>query len=86
MLDSMNELKAEQEFCITTKDNPYDPFTQWDLWYDWDEQIGYHTWSVLARICGDTSSMEPEEERLYNYDSMKRLMEINPLYKIIFKK
>lgn len=36
---------------LTTVDNPFDPSTQYDEWYAWDESNGYHTTSLLARIC-----------------------------------
>ena len=46
---------------LTTVDNPYDPFTDYDLWYAFDEQQGYHTCSFLARIA-NISSIQTEEE------------------------
>ena len=38
------------EIMLTTVDNPHDPFTDYDNWYQWDERAGYHTTSFLARI------------------------------------
>lgn len=35
---------------LTTTDNPFNPFTQFDEWYAFDEQKGYHTCAYLARI------------------------------------
>lgn len=35
---------------LTTVDNPYDPFTQFDQWFNWDERAGYHTTAFLGRI------------------------------------
>lgn len=35
---------------LTTTDNPYDPFDQYDLWYAMDSQLGYNSPSYLARI------------------------------------
>lgn len=38
------------ESMLTTIDNPYDPFDQYDEWYSFDSRQGYHTPSFLARI------------------------------------
>lgn len=35
---------------LTTIDNPYDPFTQFDEWFQFDESSGYHTTQFLARL------------------------------------
>ena len=40
-----------EQFMLTTTDNPYDPFTQFDDWFAFDESMGYHTCSYLARVC-----------------------------------
>lgn len=37
-------------WLITTVDNPFNPFTQFDDWYAFDEQKGYHTSEYLARL------------------------------------
>ena len=37
-------------YMLTTIDNPYNPFTQWDLWYNFDEQSGYCSCGYLARV------------------------------------
>ena len=38
------------ESMLTTVDNPYDPFDQYDLWYAYDARHGHHTPGFLARI------------------------------------
>lgn len=35
---------------ITTHDNPYDPFTQFDHWFLFDVEKGYNTCGYLARV------------------------------------
>lgn len=35
---------------LTTVDNPYDPFDEWQKWYNYDRQLGYNTCQYLARI------------------------------------
>lgn len=35
---------------LTTVDNPYDPFSQFDEWLAYDHQKGYFTNEYLARV------------------------------------
>jgi hypothetical protein len=51
---------------LTTVDNPYDPFTQWDEWFAYDERSGHHSSSILGRIAmvDDDLSEELIEEAL----------------------
>lgn len=36
---------------LTTVDNPFNPFTHYSEWVNWDEQLcGYYTNSYLARV------------------------------------
>ena len=45
--------------ALTTIDNPYDPITDFDNWYLYDEQQGYHTSSYLARLIKDSDDVDP---------------------------
>lgn len=49
--------------ALTTKDNPYNPFTQFDEWFLFDVEKGYNSCSYLARITDD-SEYETEEEAM----------------------
>lgn len=40
----------ETEYMLTTVDNPFNPFTQFDEWLAFDTGMGYHTASFLGRI------------------------------------
>lgn len=48
---------AVDEVMLTTYDNPFNPFTQWDEWYAFDGNQGYHTPGLLARICNFSSEL-----------------------------
>jgi hypothetical protein len=39
------------EVMLTTTDNPYNPFTEFDQWYAFDTQVGHHTLALLGRVC-----------------------------------
>lgn len=47
--------------ALTTVDNPYDPFTQFDSWFNYDNQKGYHSCAYLDRISKISDEMSDEE-------------------------
>ena len=53
-----------QESMLTTVDNPNDPFTQYDAWYAFDERMGYHSTSLLARIVKTSDELSEADQSL----------------------
>ena len=56
----------EQEFMLTTFDNPFNPFVDFSSWHMFDCEKGHNTSSRLARIVNIDSEMtqkEIDEER-----------------------
>lgn len=49
------------ECMLTTFDNPYDPFDQYDEWLQYDLDAGYSTNSYLARIAMLSESLSDKE-------------------------
>jgi hypothetical protein len=47
---------------LTTYDNPYNPYTDYDAWWQWDRDNGYNTPELLAFVMGDTSNALDEVE------------------------
>ena len=50
-----------RDYMLTTRDNPYDPWTHWDEWYAFDQEKGYGTCEYLARIAMTSRDMSDEE-------------------------
>lgn len=46
---------------LTTKDNPFDPFDQYDDWYAFDFQKGYHSPELLARFARTSPDLSPKD-------------------------
>lgn len=46
---------------LTTLDNPYDPFVQFDEWMRYDIDKGYNSCAYLARIAETADELSDEE-------------------------
>ena len=52
----------QKEACmLTTFDNPYNPFTQFDNWFYFDAEKGYNTPAYLGRIAKTSDEFTEEE-------------------------
>jgi hypothetical protein len=50
------------EYMLTTVDNPFDPFTQFDEWFAYDIKLGYNTTALLARVVVNSNDLsEPDQ-------------------------
>ena len=57
----------DNDFMLTTVDNPYNPFEQFTLWNLFDKENGYNTCERLARIMNISDDMtQKEEDEEYN--------------------
>ena len=77
-----------RKVALTTTDNPYDPIIQFDDWYAYDEQMDYHSCSLLARFCRNSSiEHTKEEEDAIIEEAIDRIVELNPigLYKKVVR-
>ena len=59
------------EVAITTIDNPYDPFTQFDSWFLFDVEKGYNSCGYLDRIANTSDALSDEE----NEDEIERAID-----------
>lgn len=51
----------DNEIMLTTFDNPFDPFEQFDSWFLFDVEKGYNSCAYLARIAHLTDDMTQKE-------------------------
>lgn len=47
--------------ALTTFDNPYNPFTQFNKWFLFDTEKGYNSCAYLARIARTSEEFTEEE-------------------------
>lgn len=51
----------QQQYRLTTIDNPFDPFEQFDSWFLFDVEKGYNTCAYLGRIAKTSEQLSDEE-------------------------
>ena len=70
--------------ALTTKDNPFDPFTQFNEWYNFDIDKGYNSCAYLDRIAHTSDQLSEKE----NNDEIERAIDeiIKYDFRDIYKK
>ena len=73
---------------LTTIDNPFDPFEEWDDWYAFDEEKGYCTSGLVARITKTSNELRDEDQNDAVNEAIDEIIEMHPdgFYKKVVKK
>lgn len=67
------------EHMLTTIDNPFDPFTQFDAWHQFDTASGYHTAAFLARIVITSDELSEADQSLAIEQAIDEIVKENVL-------
>ena len=62
---------------LTTTDNPFSPFVQWDEWYAFDVSKGYNTCSYLARVVRGSNELSDADEDLAIENAIDEIVNLN---------
>lgn len=65
------------EYMLTTKDNPYNPFTEFDAWIAFDNRMGYNTTALLARLAFLPDDLPESYETLIIQDTIDEIVNEN---------
>lgn len=68
----------KNEFKITTFDNPFSPFTQFDEWYQYDTTNGYDTLGLLSRMSLSSPNLSIEDQNRIIESTMLDLIKMFP--------
>ena len=66
-------------FMLTTIDNPFNPFTHYDEWYNYDHAQGYYTCEYLARIAKTSDELSDHDNALAIEDAIDEIVKLNIL-------
>jgi hypothetical protein len=65
------------DHMLTTVDNPFDPFTDWDAWYAFDVAHGYDTPGFLARIINTSDGLSEADQAQALEDAIDEIVREN---------
>lgn len=75
-----------QQSMLTTVDNPFDPFTQFDDWYAFDVGKNYNTCQYLGRIVRTSDSLSEADQDIAIENAIDEIVRLNILgiYRKVF--
>lgn len=83
----MNDIvNDERDFMLTTKDNPYNPWTNYDEWYAYDMIKGYNSPSYQARIAVTSDQLSDEENNQIINDAIEDIIRLDKFIGIGYTK
>ena len=70
---------------LTTTDNPYNPFTQFDLWFQFDISKGYNTCAFIDRVANTSDELTDKENDKEIENAMKEIAKetVLAVYKLV---
>ena len=73
---------------LTTIDNPYDPYEQFEQWFAFDTEKGYNTCGILERVAHTSDELSPEDNRIEINNAVDRIVLNDPtgLFKRVVKR
>lgn len=63
---------------LTTIDNPWSPYTDYDAWLSWDREHGYDTPGLLARIADVSLDLPDSEINESIGEAIDEIVTLNP--------
>lgn len=73
----MAEISSQVDHMLTTVDNPWNPFTDYVEWFQFDQDMGYATPGLLARIANVSLDLSEADFELAIEQAMKEICDEN---------
>jgi hypothetical protein len=72
---------------LTTTDNPFDPFDNYDEWFAYDTRMGHHTLSFLARVAFTSDESSEVDQSAAIEDAIDEIVKenVSGLYKKVIR-
>lgn len=72
-------MRFDPPVMLTTIDNPYNPFTHYPQWEEFDTSRGYQTPSYLARVTTSSEELSDEDQEIAIDNAISEIIQENTL-------
>lgn len=69
----------EDDYMLSTYDNPHNPFTDFEAWWKYDMLLGHNTCGLLAIEAATSEVFSDEVNDLLTVQAMERIVKREPL-------
>ena len=73
------------ETMLSLASNPYDPFTEYTLWSNFDHREGFDTAGLLARCISTSEALSEPDQELATEQAIESIL-ANPSFAGLYKK
>lgn len=74
---------TEKQTMLSTVDNPWNPFTNFDEWYAFDVGHGYHSCAVLDRFARTSDALSDADNSLEISNAIDEIIKFDPFHRFI---
>ena len=73
----LSDVNEPIEYMLTTVDNPFNPFTEFEEWLQYDMSSGYNTSAFLDRVVMTSNELSEPDQALAIQDAIDQIVEEN---------
>jgi hypothetical protein len=67
----------DNQYMLSTIDNPFNPFTHYNEWYSYDVSHGYNTCAYLARITLTSDELSEDDQNIAIVNAIDEIIKFN---------
>lgn len=71
-------MEKVESYALTTIDNPFNPFDNFDEWYQFDTEKGYNTCSYLDRVSKTSDELSENDSQLAINQAIDEIIDVDP--------
>jgi hypothetical protein len=64
------------DYLLSTVDNKFNPYEDWEGWFNWDSQAGYNSLGLLARVIRTSPELSEADQHLAYEQAVEEIVDM----------